>query len=59
MKMIISLGLTNVIVVITFCKFSPWSDAPYEDAAEKNALGGLSLDGFLSEVCTPNLLRFP
>lgn len=28
---------------------SPWSGAPYKDAAEKTALGGLSLDGFLSE----------
>lgn len=31
-------------------KFSPWTGDPYKDAAEKNALGGLSLDGFLSEV---------
>ncbi|CAL9135893.1 unnamed protein product [Musa acuminata var. zebrina] len=28
---------------------SPWSEAPYKDAAEKNVLGGLSLEGFLSE----------
>ncbi|KAM7469313.1 hypothetical protein LguiA_007496 [Lonicera macranthoides] len=35
---------------------SPWSDAPYEDAAEKNALGGLSLDGFLSEWALMTLL---
>ncbi|WOH09180.1 hypothetical protein DCAR_0728635 [Daucus carota subsp. sativus] len=28
---------------------SPWSEAPYEDAVERTALGGLSLDGFLSE----------
>ncbi|KAL8193915.1 hypothetical protein R6Q57_026157 [Mikania cordata] len=28
---------------------SPWNEAPYANAAEKNALGGLSLDGFLSE----------
>ncbi|RWV93961.1 hypothetical protein GW17_00043545 [Ensete ventricosum] len=27
----------------------PWSEAPYKDAAEKNVLGGLSLEGFLSE----------
>ncbi|PKI51550.1 hypothetical protein CRG98_028110, partial [Punica granatum] len=26
----------------------PWNEAPYKDAAEKTALGGLSLDGFLS-----------
>lgn len=31
-------------------KFSPWNEAPYVDAAEKTALGGLSLDGFLSLV---------
>jgi Ras family protein T1 len=35
---------------------SPWSEAPYEDAAEKNALGGLSLDGFLSEWALMTLL---
>ncbi|KAK1410736.1 hypothetical protein QVD17_37275 [Tagetes erecta] len=28
---------------------SPWSEAPYANAAEKNAIGGLSLDGFLSQ----------
>ncbi|KAG1338418.1 mitochondrial Rho GTPase 1 [Cocos nucifera] len=28
---------------------SPWSEPPYKDAAEKNVLGGLSLEGFLSE----------
>ncbi|KAJ9541075.1 hypothetical protein OSB04_027581 [Centaurea solstitialis] len=27
----------------------PWSEAPYVDAAEKNASGGLSLDGFLAK----------
>ncbi|KAH0856197.1 hypothetical protein HID58_084458 [Brassica napus] len=27
---------------------SPWKEAPYEDAAEKTALGGLSSDAFLS-----------
>ncbi|XP_042517716.1 mitochondrial Rho GTPase 1-like [Macadamia integrifolia] len=27
---------------------SPWREAPYKEAAEKTALGGLSLDGFLS-----------
>ncbi|CAH9073685.1 unnamed protein product [Cuscuta epithymum] len=27
---------------------NPWSEAPYKDAAEKDALRGLSLDGFLS-----------
>lgn len=29
---------------------SPWTENPYKDAAEKNVLGGLSLNGFLSEV---------
>ncbi|CAA6659435.1 unnamed protein product [Spirodela intermedia] len=28
---------------------SPWAVGPYKDAAEKNVLGGLSLEGFLSE----------
>ena len=39
--------------VITFISLnsSPWDEAPYKEAAEKTALGGLSLDGFLSEVC--------
>ncbi|XP_020276948.1 mitochondrial Rho GTPase 1-like [Asparagus officinalis] len=35
---------------------SPWSDYPYKDAAEKNVLGGLSLDGFLSEWAHMTLL---
>uniref|UniRef100_A0A5B7A3M3 Mitochondrial Rho GTPase n=1 Tax=Davidia involucrata TaxID=16924 RepID=A0A5B7A3M3_DAVIN len=35
---------------------SPWSEAPYKDAAEKNALGGLSIDGFLSEWALMTLL---
>lgn len=35
---------------------SPWSDSPYKDAAEKNVLGGLSLDGFLSEWVLMTLL---
>lgn len=30
---------------------SPFNEAPYKDAAERNTFGGLSLDGFLSEVC--------
>ncbi|KAH6833329.1 hypothetical protein C2S53_003318 [Perilla frutescens var. hirtella] len=29
---------------------SPWKEAPYVDAAKKTALGGLSLDGFLSLI---------
>ncbi|XP_028083640.1 mitochondrial Rho GTPase 2 [Camellia sinensis] len=28
---------------------SPWEEAPYKDAAERSALGGISLNGFLSE----------
>ncbi|XVF31320.1 hypothetical protein REPUB_Repub16aG0135600 [Reevesia pubescens] len=35
---------------------SPWNDAPYKDAAEKTALGGLSLDAFLSEWALMTLL---
>ncbi|KAJ6794867.1 putative mitochondrial Rho GTPase 1 [Iris pallida] len=35
---------------------SPWSDVPYKDAAEKNVLGGLSLEGFLSEWALMTLL---
>ncbi|XP_023537980.1 mitochondrial Rho GTPase 1-like [Cucurbita pepo subsp. pepo] len=27
---------------------SPWNEAPYRDSAEKNAMGGLSIDDFLS-----------
>ncbi|MED6186190.1 Mitochondrial Rho GTPase 1 [Stylosanthes scabra] len=36
---------------------SPWTGAPYEDAAEKNAFGGLSLDAFLSEWALMTLLN--
>lgn len=35
---------------------SPWSEGLYEDAAEKTALGGLSIDGFLSEWALMTLL---
>ncbi|KAI3775860.1 hypothetical protein L1987_45616 [Smallanthus sonchifolius] len=35
---------------------SPWSEAPYANAVEKNALGGLSLDGFLSEWALMSVL---
>ncbi|XP_065636351.1 mitochondrial Rho GTPase 1 [Quercus suber] len=35
---------------------SPWEKAPYLDAAEKDAFGGLSLDGFLSEWSLMTLL---
>ncbi|KAA3468680.1 mitochondrial Rho GTPase 1-like [Gossypium australe] len=35
---------------------NPWNDAPYKDAAEKTALGGLSLDAFLSEWTLMTLL---
>lgn len=38
------------LMLVYFLKFSPWNEAPYVDAAEKTALGGLSLDGFLSLV---------
>lgn len=42
--------LTDKVSLMTSWTCSPWSEAPYEDAAERTALGGLSLDGFLSEV---------
>ncbi|KAJ0977547.1 hypothetical protein J5N97_013021 [Dioscorea zingiberensis] len=35
---------------------SPWAESPYKDAAEKNVLGGLSLNGFLSEWALMTLL---
>ncbi|KAA8543231.1 hypothetical protein F0562_021274 [Nyssa sinensis] len=35
---------------------SPWGEAPYKDAAERTALGGLSLNGFLSEWALMTLL---
>ncbi|KAL5786601.1 hypothetical protein ACOSQ2_008993 [Xanthoceras sorbifolium] len=35
---------------------SPWDEAPYKDAPEKTALGGLSLDGFLSQWALMTLL---
>ncbi|KAB1202211.1 Mitochondrial Rho GTPase 1 [Morella rubra] len=35
---------------------SPWDKAPYLDAVERNAFGGLSLDGFLSEWALMTLL---
>lgn len=36
--------------IISLLNDSPFSEAPYKDAAERNAFGGLSLDGFLSQV---------
>lgn len=35
---------------------NPWEEAPYRDAAEKTALGNLSLSGFLSEWALMTLL---
>ncbi|KAL6968329.1 Mitochondrial Rho GTPase 1 [Sarracenia purpurea var. burkii] len=35
---------------------SPWDEAPYKDAAERTALGGISLNGFLSEWALMTLL---
>ncbi|KAL3538088.1 hypothetical protein ACH5RR_001454, partial [Cinchona calisaya] len=35
---------------------NPWVEAPYRDAAERNALGGLTIDGFLSEWALMALL---
>lgn len=39
-------------ITFSFCVAysSPWSSDPYKDCAEKNVLGGLSLEGFLSKV---------
>ncbi|KAF8035794.1 hypothetical protein BT93_C1731 [Corymbia citriodora subsp. variegata] len=34
----------------------PWNEAPYKDAAEKTALGGISMDGFLSQWAVMALL---
>ncbi|PWA98118.1 mitochondrial Rho GTPase [Artemisia annua] len=36
---------------------SPWSEAPYANAAETNALGGLSFDGFMSQWALMTLLN--
>jgi len=45
--------------------FSPWTGTPYKDAADENAITGLSLDAFLSKVLKsftlvsiPSLLNF-
>ncbi|CAN1784021.1 Mitochondrial Rho GTPase 1 [Linum perenne] len=35
---------------------SPWDELPYKDAAEKTALGGMSVDAFLSEWALMTLL---
>lgn len=35
---------------------SPWLEYPYKDAANKNVLGGLTLEGFLSEWALMTLL---
>ncbi|CAN4111149.1 unnamed protein product [Withania somnifera] len=35
---------------------SPWSEGPFKDVAEKDALGGLSVDGFLSQWALMTLL---
>ncbi|CAL5339593.1 unnamed protein product [Camellia sinensis] len=44
------------LVAIISLNFSPWDEGPCKDAAEKTALGGLSLDGFLSEWALMTLL---
>nr|GEU84500.1 mitochondrial Rho GTPase 1-like [Tanacetum cinerariifolium] len=36
---------------------SPWSEAPYANAAETNVLGGMSFDGFLSQWALMTLLN--
>ncbi|XP_021898831.1 mitochondrial Rho GTPase 1 isoform X2 [Carica papaya] len=35
---------------------SPWDESPYKDAAERTALGGLSVDAFISEWALMTLL---
>ncbi|MED6181172.1 Mitochondrial Rho GTPase 2 [Stylosanthes scabra] len=38
---------------------SPWNDAPYKDAAEKNDMGYITLNGFLSQWALMTLLDPP
>jgi hypothetical protein len=42
--------LRNIILYFIIFNCSPWIANLYEDAAERNAFQGLSLDAFLSEV---------
>ncbi|XP_071697164.1 mitochondrial Rho GTPase 1-like [Rutidosis leptorrhynchoides] len=51
-----ALNAHELEVVFSTAPECPWSEAPYANAAEKNALGGLSLDGFLSEWALMTLL---
>ncbi|KAM7478030.1 hypothetical protein LguiA_026243 [Lonicera macranthoides] len=51
-----ALQLTELEDLFSTAPESPWSEAPYVDSAEKTALGGLSLDGFLSEWALMTLL---
>lgn len=37
---------------------SPWDNSIYEGAAETNAAGGVTLNGFLSEVCCCSLYQY-
>ncbi|KAL5068726.1 hypothetical protein RYX36_019613 [Vicia faba] len=46
----------NYFMLIIF-NCSPWIGNPYEDAAERNAFQGLSLDAFLSEWALMTLLN--
>lgn len=45
--------LMNMLASSKCCLWicSPFSEFPYKEAEERNAFGGLSLDGFLSQVC--------
>ncbi|CAI9102235.1 OLC1v1000474C1 [Oldenlandia corymbosa var. corymbosa] len=43
-----SLRTAEVEGLFSTAPANPWNEAPYRDAAEKNVLGGLTLDGFLS-----------
>uniref|UniRef100_A0A2K2BDU2 Uncharacterized protein n=1 Tax=Populus trichocarpa TaxID=3694 RepID=A0A2K2BDU2_POPTR len=42
----------RVPITIIDTSASPWGEAPYKDAAERTTMGNLTLDGFLSEVCS-------
>lgn len=50
--MAVFLLLIPLSISISSFIYSPWAVGPYKDAAEKNVLGGLTLEGFLSEVLT-------
>lgn len=51
-----SLRVAEVEDIFSTAPENPWNEAPYKDAAERNALGGLTLNGFLSEWALMALL---